>query len=484
MHSSGMNRPLWQLSDFKDREIVHEGYASLVFKATCRHSRQKVALKIYHPEKLHPMSQHQLMREARLHPTLDHPNIVKMYASFVEQGLVVMVTEWCDGGDLHRLHHKCKGRIPEKTAAAVTRQLLKALAYLHSKDIVHRDIKLENIVLSRDPKSGEMIVKLADFGLAISLREEPCAVTRVGTTDYMAPEVLRCPIKDDPLENKQRTDIAYSQSVDVWSLAVLAFEMVNGRPPFPRPKEGSGVDTIPSQHILSLTSRPPRFIVRASEEMMDFVYACLVPAASRPSAEQFFLSHPWVCKSSKTASSSSSSSCLSRAAGPSTACSSVNDVAMSPFSIAAQKQFSRMLTDTSSNASETPASATSAFGASHSSAPFPSPSDSPSLSHSISYSRSVADFAPFTPLEDKSQQSRVSATNTSQKDRTAAAAAAANDLLEAAAAMIFDARASAPAPMRHCNAQCPSLLGVDACEEGEEGEAFARISLSQPGAPV
>jgi len=73
-----------------------------------------------------------------------------------------------------------------------------------------------------------MVLKVADFGLAVNLREER-AVTRVGTLDYMAPEVLRCPLKRNPGDNKDNLAVAYQQSVDAWAVGILAFELLTGR---------------------------------------------------------------------------------------------------------------------------------------------------------------------------------------------------------------------------------------------------------------
>lgn len=73
-----------------------------------------------------------------------------------------------------------------------------------------------------------MTLKLADFGLALNLREER-AVTRVGTLDYMAPEVLRCPLKRHPADNKERADLHYTGTVDAWAVGVLAYELLTGR---------------------------------------------------------------------------------------------------------------------------------------------------------------------------------------------------------------------------------------------------------------
>ena len=353
-----MSRNRWLLSDYKDLKVVYQGYVSKVFKATCINSGLTVALKAYlNPNLLPSMLRHQLMREARLHPTLNHPNVLKMYGAFRDQDVIIMVLEWCNQGDLMDLwHYKYSTRMKESTVASITRELLKALTYLHSRGIVHRDIKLENILLNIDQSTGQMRVKLADFGLAIDLNEEPTAVTRVGTMEYMvrpglcnglscldcwpdqymhddgkigqwagespaidhyllislpmlllqAPEVLCCPVKDEPRENKQRKDLAYSELVDIWSLSVLAFEMVNGCAPFPQPEISFFSAKIHPSHIASLTSHPPKFQVAATEEMQGFIHSCLVPADKRPSASELLGGHSWVCKSSKSARSSDS----------------------------------------------------------------------------------------------------------------------------------------------------------------------------------
>jgi serine/threonine protein kinase len=85
---------------------------------------------------------------------------------------------------------------------------------------------MENILLTQKNH-----IKLADFGLAIDLEKER-AVTRAGTLDYMAPEVLRCPFKMFPEENKHRDDLRYDFSVDVWAVGVLTYELVTGVAPF------------------------------------------------------------------------------------------------------------------------------------------------------------------------------------------------------------------------------------------------------------
>lgn len=78
----GMDRPVWEIEDYHHLQKLHEGYASTVFSGVCSLSGKQVALKVYQPDRLHEISRHQLLREARLHVQLNHPNIIKMYAAF------------------------------------------------------------------------------------------------------------------------------------------------------------------------------------------------------------------------------------------------------------------------------------------------------------------------------------------------------------------------------------------------------------------
>lgn len=113
-----------------------------------------------------------------------------------------------------------------QVAKYVVKPFLETLAHLHANGIVHRDIKPENILVS---DAGTLL--LADFGLSIRAREDR-PVTRVGTLDYMAPEVVRCPRKSHPEQWKEREDLAYGSSVDIWALGVLVYELTVGTAPF------------------------------------------------------------------------------------------------------------------------------------------------------------------------------------------------------------------------------------------------------------
>ena len=113
-------------------------------------------------------------------------------------------------------------------AGEVLPPFMSALSHMHARCIIHRDIKPENILLA-----GDRGVRVADFGLSINWGEER-PVTRAGTLDYMSPEVLLCPEKSRPEENKERMELGYGEAVDVWAVGILAYELLVGRPPFER----------------------------------------------------------------------------------------------------------------------------------------------------------------------------------------------------------------------------------------------------------
>lgn len=111
---------------------------------------------------------------------------------------------------------------PCRTCLQIIAPLLRILEKMHTLKLMHRDIKPENIFLTGGGK-----FKLGDFGLALRFDEE-IPFSRSGTLDYMAPEVLKCPLKTYPDENKQDSSLHYSSSVDTWAVGVLAYELLTG----------------------------------------------------------------------------------------------------------------------------------------------------------------------------------------------------------------------------------------------------------------
>ena len=151
--------------------------------------------------------------------TLHHPNIIKYFGMFRSASNVHLVLEFADGGDLlNRILEK--GCYSEAEGKLVFSQICAGVAYLHSKDICHRDLKPDNVLLT-----AEGIAKISDFGLArhASSQSENNFRTYCGTPHYFAPEMFKL--------QKQQVD-GYGKAVDVWSLGVILYIIVSGKPPF------------------------------------------------------------------------------------------------------------------------------------------------------------------------------------------------------------------------------------------------------------
>mmetsp|Transcript_103700 Transcript_103700/g.274168 ORF Transcript_103700/g.274168 Transcript_103700/m.274168 type:complete len:618 (-) Transcript_103700:395-2248(-) len=159
-----------------------------------------------------------LHNEIRLMKELDHPNICKLLGTFEQGRDMFFIMELCDGGELFDriIEH---GHIDEDLTCDVVGQVSSALAYAHGRGVAHRDVKPENIVFcSKDPK--DTTVKLIDWGLAMSFIGTSMT-SAVGSFTYAAPEVI--------LSQNVKT---YTEACDLWSLGVLTYVMLSGKPPF------------------------------------------------------------------------------------------------------------------------------------------------------------------------------------------------------------------------------------------------------------
>ncbi|CAB4264389.1 unnamed protein product [Prunus armeniaca] len=155
-------------------------------------------------------------QEVSIWHKLDHPNITKCIGATTDTDSASVITEYLSGGTLKAflIQHR-KKKLPLKTVKRLAVDLAKGLSYLHSKNIVHRDVKTENVLLDKDGR-----VKLADFGVARLEASNLAEMTGyTGTPGYMAPEVLECK--------------PYNRKCDVYSFGICLWEMYCCDMPYP-----------------------------------------------------------------------------------------------------------------------------------------------------------------------------------------------------------------------------------------------------------
>lgn len=283
----GMGHTKWLMDDFMSTNLISKRHNSIVLEARYIATQQDVVIKMFNVNNLSPMSARQQEREIQTHSLLIHPNIIKLYTAFKQDEFINMVLEYADQGNLYEYMVQRWSISPmseEEVRDSIVCPLLNALVYIHSLGIAHRDIKLENILIHRGR------VKLADFGVAINLRKER-AVTRAGTLNYLSPEVLQCPLKKFPDENKDNYEIGgYTTAVDIWSFGVMIYECLCNASPY-------ATDSSEETKRLIAKGSLPVFTTPASDDAIDFVYKCLsLDPIERPTAVEL-LTHPWFSKS-------------------------------------------------------------------------------------------------------------------------------------------------------------------------------------------
>lgn len=205
--------------------------------------------------------------------TMSHPNLMHMKEWFESRDRYYFVLQYMSGGELYDWVEK-EGSLSENVARHITKQLLSGIAYLHEHHIVHRDIKLENILISEDHEH----VVIGDMGLSASLREEDSQLFAVcGSLGYTAPEV------------HDRT--GYSKPVDLWSLGVVVFLMLGGRFPY----LGNDAATVAKEgkdRNIRFTRKPPW--TNVSDLAKDFIRKLLEPDAEKRLTAEQALQHPWI----------------------------------------------------------------------------------------------------------------------------------------------------------------------------------------------
>ncbi|XP_043074599.1 serine/threonine-protein kinase PAK 5 isoform X4 [Puntigrus tetrazona] len=189
---------------------IGEGSTGIVCIATEKHSGKQVAVKKMDLRK--QQRRELLFNEVVIMRDYHHENVVDMYNSYLVGDELWVVMEFLEGGALTDI--VTHTRMNEEQIATVCLSVLKALSYLHTQGVIHRDIKSDSILLTSDGR-----IKLSDFGFCAQVSKEvPKRKSLVGTPYWMAPEVI--------------SRLPYGTEVDIWSLGIMVIEMVDGEPPY------------------------------------------------------------------------------------------------------------------------------------------------------------------------------------------------------------------------------------------------------------
>ncbi|CAG9329424.1 unnamed protein product [Blepharisma stoltei] len=201
--------------DYSMAREIGKGSFARVFLGIENTSSQEFAIKCFNKMDLWNRKNgiKHLLNEIDIMRKLDHPNILKLFKVYEDCDKVYLVLEYAEGGDLRKRLSECK-KYPEEAAIRFIQKLLRVVDYMKSLNIVHKDIKPENILLTSPSDNSNF--KLADFGLACEC--DGYLEGKCGSLGYVAPEIL--------------WGMKYSFNVDVFSTGVVFFALIAGRSPF------------------------------------------------------------------------------------------------------------------------------------------------------------------------------------------------------------------------------------------------------------
>lgn len=262
------NRVKWRLEDFDIGRPLGKGKFGNVYLAREKKSKYIVALKVLFKSQLQKAQvEHQLRREIEIQSHLRHPHILRLFGYFYDETRVYLILEFAPRGEMYKaLQKRPNGRFDEPQSAKYIKQMASALSYCHEKKVIHRDIKPENLLL--DVKGD---LKIADFGWSVHAPSSRRG-TMCGTLDYLPPEMIEGQTHDE--------------KVDLWSLGVLTYEFLVGKPPFETEDNNQTY-----KRIVRVDLRIPSYV---SEGAKDLITKLLRknPSDRLPLAK--VMEHPWI----------------------------------------------------------------------------------------------------------------------------------------------------------------------------------------------
>ena len=259
---------------YKINKVIGKGAFGIVYKAFELCSGRRVAVKQI---KIDEQNKNLVLKEVEVLKKVEHPNIVQYFNFLKEDNYMFIIMEFLEGGTLKEYIKENQDNITEDISREIIKQIFNALSYLHySCDVCHRDIKPENIMFSE--KNNITSLKLLDFGLSSDSFESKLRLQNCGTLTYMAPE--------------QISGVTYSKAVDVWSVGIILYMLLNkGKNVFY--EKGDSNDTIidkinNSEVKFDLDKCPVSPIAR------HLIYKLLDKNPSYRYSARLALNHPWI----------------------------------------------------------------------------------------------------------------------------------------------------------------------------------------------
>ncbi|XP_067687448.1 serine/threonine-protein kinase DCLK3-like [Haliotis asinina] len=250
-----------------------DGNFAIVRTSKSKSTGQEFAMKVIDKPKLKG-KEHMVENEIEIMKDCNHHNIVKLYEEFETPDKLYLVMELVKGGDLFDAITQSV-KFGEVDSANMVKDLCHALFYLHSRNIVHRDLKPENLLVHRN-KDSTITLKLADFGLAMDVKE--LIYTVCGTPTYVAPEIL--------------SEIGYGLEVDMWAVGVISYILLCGFPPFRSPdRNQTELFEFIKSGVYEFLSPYWDYISDAAKDMIQHL---LVVDKKRRYTAVDVLSHPWI----------------------------------------------------------------------------------------------------------------------------------------------------------------------------------------------
>ena len=251
-----------------------------------------VAIKSFNKSNLNSNSENmkKIKYETNLMKKLNHPNITKILELFEDKEYILIIMEYINGGNLFSFLKKHR-KVSEKTAKLLYRQIILGIKYMHQQGIVHRDIKLENILIDLNNN-----IKICDFGIGrvLSSPEQPL-FDQCGTPMYIAPEILLC--------SKEKGYKGFP--VDIWSSGIVLYILLSGTLPFSFKNSSSSLSESNESNLsednnnntelqYSIINKEPKAIENISKEAEDLLKKILKKNPEKRITCEEILNHPWM----------------------------------------------------------------------------------------------------------------------------------------------------------------------------------------------